>query len=510
MRIRTLGRRRLLGWLAAAVVVAATSPVVTAAAQEAPCTGSGASGGDWPMYGHDLSGTRNQTGEDLIGPGNVGQLAPAWIAGVPSGRSTAVIAGGCVYVANDLGGTLYALSLETGAVVWQASPVAPSYPEKTQTAAVSVVGDVVYANASEPDGSKAEGAAPVGVARNADTGALIYESVPIGFGKPTTAFSGAVVANGMQLVVTNGGDGIPDARPGYGILDAATGSVLHAQTTLPLRDIEDGYAGGGQWATPVVDPVGKYAYNGTANPYSKKVEHRYDNALIKIDMDPSRATFGQIVDAYKGNVDQFIPGLDRQPLCDLLGDTIGYHPCCNFSVTCVQLDIDFGASPTMWRNRNGELMLGDLQKSGVFHTVYADTMQSAWMSTLGSLNTITATGGNATSPANDGERIYVEGNPGILYALDAETGRIRWVAAVGDLASYHPVSIANGVVYVIANYNVLYAYRASDGMLLFASHMAVEAGKTCAGLGSGGIAIAQHTVVANCDGNLLAYRLVLS
>lgn len=511
MLARSQRRRGILG-VAATLALLLIVPPLPTTAQDDPCTADGGPGGDWPMYGHDLAGTRHQTAEgQTIDATNVGNLDLVWTTGgaVGSGQSTAVVAGRCVYIAEDSNGTLTALELETGAMVWQVQPVAPSYPEKIQTAAVAVVDGVVYANASEADGSRAAGAAPVAVARDADTGALVYESEPVFFGQPTTAFSSAVVADGLQLVVTNGGDGVPSARPGYAIVDTATGLIVHSQTTIPTRDLDEGYAGGGQWATPIVDPESGYAFNGTANPYSKKKEHRYDNAILKIDMDRDRtATFGSIVDAYKGDVDQFIAGLDRQPLCDMFGDDIGYHPCCNFSVTCVQLDIDFGASPTSWRNSAGELLIGEMQKNGVFHVVYAETMQSAWRALLGSLNTLSATGGNAASAANDGRRIYVTANPGIVYALDGETGRIQWTAAIGDIAEYRPVALANGVVYVIGNNSILFAFDARDGRLLTAKWMPVDGQEFCFGLG-GGVTVAHNTVLANCDGVLFAYRLPL-
>lgn len=498
--------RRVSLVVAAALAIAMAAPSGPALADK-PCTGgTPASGGEWARYGRDLAGTRNQPDETQISTDSVANLAFAWrspASVVNAGNSTAVVAGNCVYVAGTSTGTITALDIGTGALVWRA-PSAPSYPGKTSTFAVAVQDGRVYANVSEGDGSQLPEAAPVAVALDADTGESIYESEPIQFGQPTTAVASAVVFGDRQLVVTNGGDGIPTARPGYALLDATTGETLHKQTTIPTRDLDRGYAGGGQWATPVVDVASGYAFNGTANPYSKKVEHRYDNAIIKIDVDPTRSTFGQVVDAYKGNVDQYFPGVDRQPLCDEFGDQIGYHPCCNFSVTCVQFDIDFGASPTMWRNRDGELMVGDLQKSGVFHAVYADTMQHAWTALLSTVPPGTA--GNADSAANDGERIYVVANPGILYALSPENGRILWAAPVGDGAEYHPVSVANGVVYVIGNHGMLLAYSASNGTLQFASSVPVGASQVCVPL-AGGISIARNTVLVVCDGTLAAYRL---
>lgn len=490
----------LVSLLFAAALVGVELP----AAAEGPCSGAAPDGGEWPMYGRDLWGTRNQPAEDLLSPSTVGDLSLAWSTSgnVQTGISTAVVAGNCVYVAGSGNGTITALRVSDGAVVWQRP--SSSYADKTQSAALAVANGRVYANVSEGDGSRDPDAAPVGVSLDMDTGDILSESRPIQFGEPTTAYAGAIVFGGLQLVVSNGGDGIPDARPGFALLDASDGTVLTDRTTIPVADLDKGYAGGGQWATPVVDLATGYAFNGTANPYSKQKEHRYDNAIIKIDVDPASPTFGEVVDAYKGNVDQYFPGLDRQPLCDEFGDDIGYHPCCNFSVTCVQLDIDFGASPTMWRTTDGDLMVGALQKSGVFHAVYAETMQSAWTTLLSTLPPATA--GNASSAATDGERIYVVANGGVLYALDPATGRIRWATHTADIGGYHPVSVANGVVYLLTHHGTLMAFDASNGRPLLARNMPADAQTFCFTLG-GGVSIAAHTVFVNCDGTLFAYRV---
>lgn len=496
--------RKLRGSVALVSMLAALGAVPASA--DGPCTGPAGPGGAWSRYGADVAGTRHQPAEDLIGPGNAGELTLAWSTSTDhlnSGNSTAVVAGNCVYVAGVSNRTITALDVATGAVVWQA-PSNTGYPDKIATFALAVMDGVVYANVSEGDGSLAPGAAPIGVALDADTGTLLYESDPVQFGAPTTAVASAVAFGDLQLVVTNGKDGGTAARPGYAILDRRTGETLTARTTIPVEDLDAGYSGGGQWATPLVDVEGGYAYNGTANPYSKKKEHRYDNAIIKIDVDPSRETFGQIVDAYKGNVDQFVHGLDRQVLCDEFGDQIGYHPCCDFSVTCVQLDIDFGGSPTSWRNARGELMIGELQKSGVFHAVYADTMQQAWTTTVSTIPPGTA--GNSSSAANDGERVYVLANPGLLYALSPENGRVIWVAPVADAADYHPVSVANGVVYVLGNHGLLMGFDARDGRPLVVRSVGMDTGEPCFPL-AGGVSIARHTVLANCDGLLAAYRV---
>ena len=490
-------------WVIVIGLISTLMTVTTATATD-HCT-SGDSTGDWGSYGRDLLGTRHAADETVIGTENVGSLQLAWRSdGVDGGQSTAVVAGNCVYVAGVGSGLITALDLSDGSVVWSVTS-APDYPTKRATNAVSVVDGVVYANVSESDGSLEPGSAPIGVALDADTGDVLYQSDPIQFGEPTTAVASAVAFDDLQLVVTNGKDGGPEARPGFGIIDAATGDVLTSRTTIPTEDLDAGFAGGGQWATPIVDVESGYAFNGTANPYSKKKEHRYDNAIIKIDVDPDRiGTFGTIVDAYKGNVDQFIPGLERQILCDEFGDQIGYHPCCDFSVTCVQLDIDFGASPTGFRNSKGELIVGELQKSGIFHAVYADTMQQAWETMVSTIPPGTA--GNSSSSANDGERVYVLANPGVLHSLDPDTGRLIWSAPLVDAANYHPVSVANGVVYALSNHGLLTGFDAEDGRPLLVTSLNLDAGAFCSTL-SGGVTISKGTVIANCDGILHAYRV---
>ena len=51
-------------------------------------------------------------------------------------------------------------------------------------------------------------------------------------------------------------------------------------------------------------------------------------------------------------------------------------------------------------------------------------------------------------------------------------------------------------------------HNAADGTPLWATSLGVDSGKVCGtGLTSGGVSIAHHTVIANCDGTLTAYRL---
>lgn len=470
------------------------------------CAPAAHEAGDWPMHGHDLHGTRSQPLEQRLDPSTAGDLQPAWTmstraVGASGGLlSTPVIARGCAYVATSAGWVI-AVNADTGELVWRV---------KLDTAGqtggsiygLAVEGDRVHVNMFSAAGPRA-------TALDADSGVVEWMSDPIEFGYPNGVISSAIVWDGKHIVPTQGPDADPRARPGIGIVDAATGAIIGGGTVIPEEDLDRGYAGGGIWTVPVVDPATGFGYAGTANPYSKRLEHEHDNAIVKFDLNDG-PLLGRVVDAYKGNVDQFVAGADRQPACDMFGDNpaLWYHES-GFSIACLQLDIDFGGSPTMFMTDRGRLVVADFQKSGVVHAAFADTMQGAWTATVGTLPPYTA--GNSSSMANDGERVFVAANPGTLWALDVDNGRVSWVSAMADGISYHALAVANDVVYTAGTHSTLLAYDARTGQPLLVRSLMADIGDFCYTISSG-IAVARSTVYTVCDngangtGWLIAYR----
>ncbi|MGH7860314.1 MAG: PQQ-binding-like beta-propeller repeat protein [Candidatus Binatia bacterium] len=346
--------------------------------------------------------------------------------------STPIVAGNCVYT-GGVDGVVRALDLDTGATLWEATTAIDANEvgqRNLYSMSVDVAGGLVHVNVEHTSDDF-----PRAQAFDADTGERKWVSAPLEFDYPAWQLSNPAIFGGMHFQATTGPDADPKARPGYAFWEAATGGVIHRQTTIPVADLDKGFAGGGIWATPAVDTETKYLFVGTANPFSKKIEHRYDNAILKIDADRSRDTFGTIVDAYKGWHDSL--ELNRQPACDELGgkEPVSYHPS-GYSIACVQLDIDFGASPTLWRNAQNELMVTELQKSGVVHTLFADTMERAWTTIVSTLPPETA--GNSASTAYDGRYLIVAPNLYQMMALEPETGRIAWATPGGESLNYHP------------------------------------------------------------------------
>jgi polyvinyl alcohol dehydrogenase (cytochrome) len=480
--------------LAAGVALATLGivPVVAArAAVPPPCTGA-MPAGDWSHYGSPAPGANRQDAEHTINPTNVASLQEVWTAS--SGyQSEPIVSGGCVFITNN--GGVEAHDLGTGALVWRSTAV-----DATGSFAVAVANGRVHVNL--PNGGQ-----PKAAALDVSDGHLLWTSEAVSFGYTTNQLASAVVFDGIQVLFTTGPDGDPKARPGYALFDAATGATLYKATTIPVADLNNGYSGGGVWGTPTVDPVSHYLFAGTANPDSKTKEHAYDDAIIKLDLDRTRPTFGRVVASYKGSPDS-VTGYDS-PVCQTAGNTAWVNTgIYGGSPTCGQTDVDFGTGPTLWHDTNGNLMAAILQKSGVLHVINADTMTKAWDNQLGTDSILTATGGNLTRIATDGTTLYVAANPGILHALNATDGHEIWKAKLTFIPVVGGnVALANGVVYYYDNTGPR-AWDAATGAALWPStsnptHNPPHPGDTS----GSGIAVAGNRVVANCGGLICVYKL---
>lgn len=506
------------------VVMALAAGAVAPARADAPCTEPTAAGGEWTTYGKDLEGTRHQTDEDLITVANAGLLEPAWVfntvgAGADGGFIASIaVAGGCVFFsdAGEFGrGYVYALDATDGGLVWKVRDLEDEEPRNAFWASrggVAVHDGRVHVNVTSASGPVPNSAR--GVAFDASTGDVAWTSDAIEFGHTTNAGdAGPAIWGGHHLVWTTGPDGDPKARPGFALVDAETGDIVRARTSIPTEDLARGYAGGGVWSTPTV--ADGFAFAATANPDSHITEHDYDNAILKLDMRPESATFGEIVGAYKGDWDTvtYDGSTYNNPLCRTLPTGTFFNP------SCATLDIDFGSPATIARASDGRTLVGNIQKSGTFHVLDAETMEPVWKKRL---FVWTAFQGNQGAAATDGKNFYVPANPGVLWALDVITGEVRWSAPLpGEFWTHHPVSLANGVIYVTTNTGELLGYNAETGGLVLDKNLVADSGHVCGDPASAGpyglawsssVAIADNTVFATCDngpdgGFIVAYRL---
>lgn len=524
--------RARIALVLAALAIAATAGVPAGADTLPGCADPDHAGGEWRTYGGDLSNTRSQPLEDTIDASNVGDLSPAWIfnpndAVLNGGgfSNTPIVADGCVYLATNQG-YVFSLNADTGTMNWN---------RKFVGAGQSLLGGIIVGSPVVADGIVYVGVSrpgtPYVAAMDQETGDLLWESTITGWNAnagtgydPATAQNNVLINaspvyyDGMIFMGFAGNEGGNVARGGFAILDASRectagtgivcnvpggsgGTVLKHTYTINDAEYAAGYRGASVWCTAAIDEATKQIYACGGNPASKKIEHRYSNALIKIDGDPASDTFGEIVDGYKGNPDQYFPGMHRQPVCDTLGDQLVVV----WSLACLQLDLDFGSSPNLFTNSIGQKMLGALQKSGVYHTVFADNLEQEWTQLVGA----PCAACNAASTAYDPEReqLFMGTTPvGQMVALESQQGRYDWVSPLGDQVHFHATSTANGVVYTMDSFGVLNALDAATGLPMAKIPFMQYVGQPVSDTGSIGVAIARNTVYAASSEWVIAFR----
>jgi outer membrane protein assembly factor BamB len=504
--------------------------MVSARAAGATCAGTSHHGGDWRSLNHDLAGTRSQPAEDVIDRENVSTIAPRWafpIQSVQPGTQldgTPVVADGCVFleITGSTTGSVVALNADSGALVWQHQITVGESSEGALigSPAVDAGKIIVLVDAV---------GAPAAVALDEATGHQVWSTV---FDTAPTSFaqSSAVVWNGLVFAAWSGDEFRTDARGGFAVLDESSGAVLAHTYTIPDADYAYGYRGASIWSTAAIDSATGFAYVGTGNPggchrdasgncvSQARIAHPNADAILKIDLNRTSASFGQIVASYRGTPEQYIEGLDGQPACDLAGNiqwgqgTDGSPQSSGNSLTCLQQDLDFGASPALFKDAAGHRVVGELQKSGIYHVVARDTMTPEWTAIIGPPCFL---GCNIGTPGTDRDGIYAGGSPpGQMVSLGLG-GNYRWTSPVADGSHLSGTSTANGVAYTVDINDNLIVFDTATGIQLLRRSLFLDANSPSGvvqgqvnkpgGIVSTGVAIARHMIYAAGSGYLVAY-----
>ncbi|MHB8512676.1 MAG: outer membrane protein assembly factor BamB family protein [Actinomycetota bacterium] len=481
-------------WLA--LIIALTIPGGPAHALTVHCapTDPVGGGGSWPMMGRSLQSDRNQIDEHFLDASNAPLLQPAWVfdanrwTHVQNNEITGypIESDGCIFVGSSTGnigkqhapGWIFAMNDDTGDVVWEQQVRGAAY----STLAVS--NGVVYAFVSVIG-------APYIVAFDEFSGNELWETV-VDNQPGSDAVSSPIVYNGMLWVGVSGtsAEGSPTDRPGFegnSVLLATTqlvapvfdpvtgdntgltktyqpGDMIQKIWSIPPSDWKKGYAGASQWGTISIDPETGYGYEGTGNPFNYNAESPRSNAILKIDLNLSRSTFGTVVASYKGDIEEQVQQVAGAIPCDQIDQAGGSAA----GLSCAHLDLDFGATPNIVRDATGRKLIVEGQKSGVVHFVDADTMQGVTKvrlgvgSAVGGMVGSAATDCDLTVPAN----CQVFGSHtigGYLYDIDT-TATPHWVTPTLDGAHWgNPVTLANHIIYTVDLKGFLDAYDAGTG-----------------------------------------------
>jgi polyvinyl alcohol dehydrogenase (cytochrome) len=543
--------RRVLVIAAAAAAVLASAPPGGAAAASLPgCAEPESAGGDWPSYGHDAANTRFQPDEKVISPGDVPTLTTAWtFSAVKAGgegdfTGTPVVEDGCMYIASTRG-WVFAVNADTGKLVWKAkvpltggvnSSVAVAQRELPKAAfryrrcgkikskrkrrrcvrarrraksrwkrkKAPTAGTVYVAVTRTQKGSGCTGGdaciGPYIAAFDQATGKLAFASQSLDTQPGADVYGSPVIYDGVLLIGTSGGSAeLGDEADRYAfqgsmnLVDANDGRMLRKQWTIhPPKQPDDLYAGAGIWSTPAIDVEDKVAYVGTANPFKPQAEHKYADSIVKFDLDRSSPTFGQIVGSYKGTIDEYVPAFSQLPCYDFPSNNPPYYP--QGIGSCGDTDLDFGASPNLFKDASGRKLVGAGQKSGVYHVIDARTMKPVWTQIVGPPSSV---GGIVGSTAYDGKAVYGPVTvPGYVWSLDGAKGSYRWVGPIADGAHWGPpVAAANGVVYSVDFSGFLDAFDARNGVQL-AKRPLLLGSQNPESLSWAGVSIARNTVYA--------------
>jgi polyvinyl alcohol dehydrogenase (cytochrome) len=381
---------------------------------------------DWPVYGHDLSNSRNAGGEGPS-PSQVGSLKQAWAFNSSTGDFTAtpVVAGG-VLVAGNNGGWIYALSAVTGKVLWSRSVG----QQINGTAAIDLHapgGPLAFVPVAEIG-------SPRLLALSLKDGTVRWDKVLTNqagsdvFGSPT-------FWNGTVYIGTSGpNNDNSTARGSVVALSEASGHVRWQTFTVPA-----GHDGGAVWSTPAIDPSTGRLYVGTGNAYHQPAADTTDAMMVL------SASSGTILAHFQATPsDAFAADNPAGP------------------------DADFGASPNLILGPTGESLVGEGQKSGTYWALDRTTMQPAWDTTIGPGS---AVGGILASTAYDGARIYgTDSADGQLWALGHD-GAIQWSSLDPSTLDFSPVAIANGVLYSVDPTGFLIARDPTTGAVMNALNL---------------------------------------
>ena len=384
------------------------------------CTAAPAAA-DWPVYGHDLSNTRD-AGSAGPARSQVASLARAWAFSSSTGDFTAtpVVAGG-VLVAGNNGGWVYALSAATGKLLWSKNVGQPV----NGSAAIDLRaphGPTVFVPVAQVG-------SPRLLALSLVDGSTRWNSV-LTNQADSDVYGSPVFWNGALYIGTSGpNNDNSKARGSVVALNEATGAVRWQTFTVP-----PGRDGAAVWSTPAIDTRSGRLFLGTGNNYHQPTTDTEDSVMA---LD---AASGRILGHFQATSgDAFAADNPAGP------------------------DFDFGASPNLLRAPNGEPLVGEGQKSGTYYALDRATLKPVWATSAGPGGPL---GGFLGSTAYDGARVYgADSASGQVFAL-GRSGATAWDSLDSGGAHLGPTAVANGVLYTVDPAGFLTARDPATGLIL--------------------------------------------
>jgi hypothetical protein len=382
--------------------------------------------GKWPMMGYDPGNNYHNTTETIMSVATAPMLKEKWrttIAGNPPG--TPIIADGRVFVLAT-GGT-YALSLADGKILW-------SRTELAGTSSVAYADGAIYVHIGSADLYRL----------NPVDGKTVWGPIKSFATTDCDGESSPIVANGMVFVghscgpleISFGGGDFAHALGGVEAFNAETGARVWSYQTVGTN----GENGAMVWSTVSVDVPGKTLFAGTGNNYSVQGEN--SDSIHAVDL----MTGMRMWKTQVHNDDTWSLGM------------VPTGP-----------DTDFGANPIL-AEIDGKQVVADGTKGSSFHMLDRKTGMVIWQRDNLSTSHNQANGGILMNGAFDGTYFYAVSNQpsgmAVLHAMDPrKMGADAWPAKTFNKLTWGALSVANGVLFVPSNDQVLVMNAMTGDML---------------------------------------------
>ena len=452
-------------------------------------------GSEWNSAGGNRQNTRNQESEHTLSVSNVSTLTPKWVFTTGGDVSaTPAVDADTVYFP-DWAGNLYAVDKLTGAQKWQVSIAdASGVPFDKASATPAVTADKVIIGTQ---GSVfVPGGGPGGkvLAFNKFTGALVWSTQVDNHPAAIITQSATVFDNRVYVGVASLEEAL-SLIPGYQLsfrgsmlaLDLNTGAILWKTYTAP-----DGFTGNAVWgSSPAIDTQRGQVYIGTGNNYSVPqavldcVTAAGDDSAAKSACLPANDYFDSIMAL------DMVTGAIRWSTRAIPYDawTVDCIPFFGDGSNCPDPagpDYDFGQAPALFTVKPAGKakpfdVVGAGQKSGQYWALDPDTGAVKWVTQAGPGGTA---GGLQWGSAVDGKRVYTANansnlvpwpdasgsTDGVWSGLDAATGQVLWQTRPQNGGSTSgPVTTANGLVFgcSLDPQGHMYALNAATGAVLW-------------------------------------------
>jgi polyvinyl alcohol dehydrogenase (cytochrome) len=220
------------------------------------------SGGDWSSLTLDNNNSRYQA-SSTVTSANAGSLKQAWMYPTQfSISSTPVVSDGVVYFA-DWGGNVYSVNLADKSLNWEQNLGAPI------SSTLLVSDGMVYVEIGPTESQI--------YALSQETGAVVWNTVIHGT-MPST-WTSPIEYNGLLYIGLASNGIVETNKTQAGEVDAVSAST----GKLVWKFAVGGTAGGaGVWGSPVIDPSLNSIYLGTGNSFSKVGNSAYAYSIISL------------------------------------------------------------------------------------------------------------------------------------------------------------------------------------------------------------------------------------